>query len=88
MPAVKRALFGIAGHTFDKMAARKGQTYDFVFVHEDGAQLAQVARLFPAEQPLAVSIDRTFGLAQVNEALEAVRTGHSRGKTLLSIHAD
>ncbi|MDD5926407.1 zinc-binding dehydrogenase, partial [Ellagibacter isourolithinifaciens] len=47
-----------------------------------------VARLFPAEQPLAVSIDRTFELAQVNEALEAVRTGHSRGKTLLSIHAD
>ena len=88
LPAVKRALFGIAGRKFDKMAARKGQTYDFVFVHEDGEQLAQVARLFPAEQPLAVSIDRTFELAQVNEALEAVRTGHSRGKTLLSIHAD
>lgn len=53
-----------------------------------GAQLAQIDRLFPAERPLAVSIDRTFELAQVNEALEAVRTGHSRGKTLLSIHAD
>ena len=88
LPAVKRALFGIAGRKFDKMAARKNQTYDFVFVHEDGAQLAQIDRLFPAEQPLAVSIDRTFELAQVNEALEAVRTGHSRGKTLLSIHTD
>ena len=52
------------------------------------AQLAQIDRLFPADQPLTVSIDRTFELAQVNEALEAVRTGHSRGKTLLSIHAD
>lgn len=88
LPAMKRALFGIAGRKFDKMAARKNQTYDFVFVHEDGAQLAQVARLFPAEQPLAVSIDRTFELAQVNEALETVRSGHSQGKTLLSIHAD
>ncbi|MGN9233931.1 hypothetical protein ACTM8Z_01305 [Atopobiaceae bacterium HCP3S3_D6] len=24
------------------MAAQKGQTYDFVFVHEDGAQLERV----------------------------------------------
>lgn len=88
LPAVKRALFSIVGRKFDKMAARKNQTYDFVFVHEDGAQLAQIDRLFPAERPLAVSIDRTFELAQVNEALEAVRTGHSQGKTLLSIHAD
>ena len=81
----KRALFGIAGHRFDRMAAKKGQTYDFLFVHEDGRQLERVGELFPKEQPLAVSIDSTYTLDQVNEALEHVRSGHSQGKTLLKI---
>ena len=85
LPALKRALFGLAGRKLDKMAARKGQTYDFIFVHEDGAQLERVAELFPAERPLAVSIDGTYGLDQVNDALERVRSGHSQGKTLLRI---
>lgn len=85
LPTLKRALFGLAGRKLDKMAARKGQTYDFIFVHEDGTQLARVAELFPAERPLAVSIDGTYGLDQVNDALERVRSGHSQGKTLLRI---
>ena len=42
LPAPKRALFSVAGHKLDRLAARKGQTYDFVFVHEDGAQLERV----------------------------------------------
>lgn len=85
LPTLKRALFGLAGRKLDKMAARKQQTYDFIFVHEDGTQLARVAELFPAEKPLAVSIDGTYGLDQVNDALERVRSGHSQGKTLLRI---
>jgi NADPH:quinone reductase-like Zn-dependent oxidoreductase len=85
LSTLKRALFGVAGRKLDKMAARKQQTYDFIFVHEDGTQLARVAELFPAEKPLAVSIDGTYGLDQVNDALERVRSGHSQGKTLLRI---
>ena len=81
----KRALFVIAGHRLDRMAAKKGQTYDFLFVHEDVRQLARMGELFPKEQPLAVSIDSTYSLNQVNEALEHVRSGHSQGKTLLQI---
>jgi NADPH:quinone reductase-like Zn-dependent oxidoreductase len=49
----KRALFGIAGRKFDRMAARRDQAYDFVFVHEDGAQLSRVAELFPTERTRA-----------------------------------
>jgi len=70
------------------MAAQRGQTYDFVFVHEDGAQLERVGELFPAERPLQASIDGTYGLEQVNDALERVRSGHSQGKTLLRISQD
>ena len=36
MPLVKRVLFQLAGRKYDKMAAAKNQTYDFLFVHEDG----------------------------------------------------
>lgn len=85
LPPLKRMLFGLAGRKLDRMAARKGQTYDFVFVHADGAQLECMGQLFPEEQPLAVSIDETFELDQVNDALEHVRSGHSQGKTLLRI---
>ena len=81
----KRALFGIAGHGFDRMAAKRSQTYDFLFVHEDGCQLERVGKLFPKEQPLAVSLDSTYTLDRVNEALEHVRSGHSQEKTLLKI---
>ena len=49
------------------------------------ARSSRVAELFPAERPLAVSIDGTYGLDQVNDALELVRSGHSQGKTLLRI---
>lgn len=82
---VKRALFGIAGHRFDRMAAKRGLTYDFLFVYEDGRQLEHVGELFPKEQPLAVSLDSTYTLDRVNEALEHVRSGHSQEKTLLKI---
>lgn len=85
LPLFKRILFSLAGRKYDRMAARKNQTYDFVFVHADGAQLGRISELFPAERPLSVSINRTFGLDQVNDALEQVRSGHSQGKTLLRI---
>lgn len=85
LPLLKRALFGAAGRKLDSMAARKDQTYDFIFVHEAGAQLERIAELFPADRPLAVSIDSTYGLDEVNEALEHVRSGYSQGKTLLRV---
>jgi D-arabinose 1-dehydrogenase-like Zn-dependent alcohol dehydrogenase len=47
-----------------------------------------VGELFPAERPLQVSIDGTYGLDQVNDALERVRSGHSQGKTLLHVEQD
>lgn len=67
------------------MAARKKQTYDFIFVHEDGAQLESIASLFPAERPLTASIDATFTLDQINKALAKVRAGGSQGKTIVRI---
>ena len=81
----KQFLFKIAGSKYDKMAGLKNQTYDFLFVHEDGRQLEQIGKLFNAENPLKTSIDTVFTLAQVNEALEKVKQGRSKGKTVIKI---
>lgn len=85
LPWYKRFLLSLAGRKYDAMAARKKQTYDFIFVHKDGAQLENIASLFPAERPLTASIDATFTLDQINEALAKVRAGGSQGKTIVRI---
>lgn len=85
MPFYKRILFQAAGRKYDRMAAVKGQTYDFLFVHEDGRQLAQIGQMFDKEHPLETSIDTIYSLDQINQAMEKVRSGKSRGKTILSI---
>lgn len=85
MPWYKRILLSFAGRKYDTMAARKRQTYDFIFVHEDGAQLEHIASLFPADRPLTASIDSAFTLDQINDALAKVRAGGSRGKTIVRI---
>ncbi|WP_317303653.1 zinc-binding dehydrogenase [Allisonella histaminiformans] len=83
MSLCKRILFQLAGRTYDCMATRKGQTYDFLFIHEDGHQLEEIGRLFDKEHPLETSGDAVFGLHQVNEAMNKVKYGHSKGKTII-----
>lgn len=85
MPFFKRFLFKLAGNKYDRMAERKNQTYDFLFVHEDGRQLEKINELFPFEQPLKTSIDSVFALEEVNTALDKVKKGGSVGKTLIRL---
>ena len=82
---IKQLLFKLAGSKYDKMAAAKNQTYDFLFVHEDGGQLEELSKIFNAENPLETSIDTIYTLAQVNEALDKVKQGKSKGKTIIKI---
>ena len=86
MSLAKRILFQAAGRKYDKMAAAKNQTYDFLFVHEDGSQLEKIASLFDKDHPLETSIDTVFSLDQVNDALAKVRRGGSKGKTIIKVH--
>lgn len=85
MPLGKRILFQAAGRKYDRMAAAKHQTYDFLFVHEDGKQLTAIGSLFDKDHPLETSIDTVFSLDEVNAALAKVRQGKSKGKTILKI---
>ena len=82
---IKQLLFKLAGSKYDKMAAAKNQTYDFLFVHEDGGQLEELSKIFNAENPLETSIDTIYTLSQVNEALDKVKQGKSKGKTIIKL---
>ena len=84
MPLFKRLLFQAAGRKYDRMAAVKKQTYDFLFVHEDGSQLDRIGRLFDKENPLETSIDTAFAFDEINKALDKVKQGKSKGKTILT----
>lgn len=80
----KRLLFGMAGMKYDRMAAKRDQTYQFIFVHADGAGLAYISDLFASTQ-LKPSVDKVFNLTEVNVALRKVANGGSKGKTVLKI---
>ena len=88
MSGIKRILFGIAGRKYDRMAAKKNQVYDFLFVHEDGHQLARIGQIFDEEHKLETSVDAVYTLDEINEALEKVRTGRSKGKTIIRIESN
>lgn len=81
---MKRMLFGVAGRKYDKMAAKRGQTYQFIFVHADGTGLSRISRIFE-ENHVQPSLDGVFNLDDVNAALAKVKAGGSKGKTILKI---
>ena len=86
MSAVKRVLFKVAGGKMDRMAAKKNQSYYFVFVHEDGAGLKKISEIF-AKRRIEASVDEVFSLDEVNAALHKVAAGRSKGKTVLRVNS-
>ena len=84
MPAFQHMLFKVAGRKYDRIASKKNQSYDFIFVHEDGAGLERLSGIF-AERHLKASVDAVFTLADVNKALAKVAAGKTKGKTILRI---
>ncbi|MEW4354327.1 NADP-dependent oxidoreductase [Streptococcus pneumoniae] len=85
LPKVKQLLFEAAGHKFDKMAAKYGVHYHFIFVESNGRQLQEVVDLF-TKLEIKPSVDTVFAFEDVNQALDKVANGRSRGKTVLSFN--
>lgn len=56
----------------------------YVFVRPDAEQLARLAGL-AASGELSVDIAATYPLEQASEALEASRSGHTRGKIVITV---
>lgn len=84
LPKWKQILLGIAGSKFDKMAAKYGVTYDFIYVESNGRQLQEVADIFESLK-IKPSIDTVFSFDKVNEALDKVANARSKGKTVISM---
>ena len=83
LPKWKQLLFGFAGRKFDQLADKYGVTYDFIFVESNGRQLQEVADLL-SELQIKPSIDSINSFEQINEALDKVANGRSRGKTVIT----
>ena len=81
---IMRLVFGFVNRKYDAMAARNGQTYDFIFVHSDGRQLAEASEIL-ARLEIHPSVDGVYVLEDVNAALQKVAGGGSRGKTVIHI---
>ena len=81
---IKKALFGIAGKKFDKLASKKNQNYYFLFVESNGPQLEKVSTILE-QNNIFPSIDEIFELNDINNALKKVDSGGSKGKTLIKI---
>ena len=76
--------FGFVGRKYDALAAKNGQTYDFIFVHADGKQLAEASEIL-AGLEVHPSVDGVYALEDVNAALQKVANGGSSGKTVISV---
>lgn len=83
LPKWKQILLGLAGRKFDKLAEKYGVSYEFIFVESNGEQLQEVADLF-AQLEIKPSIDTVYSFDQINEALDKVANGRSRGKTVIA----
>lgn len=84
MPLYKRAAFMLAGKKYDKLAAKRGQRYHFIFVHEDGEELKKISEIFN-DKKVQTSVDEIFSLDDINKAMKKVASGRSKGKTIIKI---
>lgn len=80
------ALFWIASLKLRMQAARHGVDYRFLFMHPDGAGLADLARLIE-DGTIDPVVDKTFPFAETAEALAYLEEGHAKGKVVVTMDA-
>jgi NADPH:quinone reductase-like Zn-dependent oxidoreductase len=65
-------------------ARRAGVRYRYLFMHPSGNDLAQLAELIE-QGKLKVTVDRTYPLDQIPDALAYVENGRSKGKVVVTM---
>ena len=65
-------------------AGRRGVDYSFLFMHADGRQLREIARLVDANVIRPV-LDRVVPFEQTNEAMTYVEAGRAKGKVVIKV---
>ncbi len=79
-----RALFWLASYKIRAVARKHGVSYRYLFMHPDGAELAELADLIDAGTVRPV-IDRVFALNDVAEAFAYLESGRAKGKVVVEI---
>jgi alcohol dehydrogenase len=78
------AIFWFMSFSIRSRAKRAGVRYRYLFMHPSGSDLAQLAGLIE-QGKLKVTIDRTYPLAKIAEALDYVESGRAKGKVVVTI---
>lgn len=82
LPKWKQLLFGFASMGLTLSAARRRQSYHFLFVQANGAQLQRAVNTLSREHFIP-TVDSVFSLPEAQAALDHVASGHSQGKTVI-----
>ena len=67
-----------------RAAKKHGAKFEYLFMHADGTELGEIAKLLDAGVVRPV-IDRTFPLASIRDALAYAETGRTVGKVVVTI---
>lgn len=65
-------------------AKKRGITYSFLFMQPNGPQLSLITALLE-EGKLKPVIDKEYNFSEINQALEYVNTGRTKGKVIVNI---
>jgi NADPH:quinone reductase-like Zn-dependent oxidoreductase len=78
------AIFWLISYGIRSRACRAGISYRYLFMHPSGSELALLAELIE-QGKLKITIDRTYPLAKIPEALAYVESGRAKGKVVVTV---
>lgn len=81
---VLRFVFGLMSRKIMRLAQQRDVSYSFLFMHPDGAQLAEIGKLLETQRIKPV-IDKVFPFEQAKEALEYLAQGRAKGKVVVKM---
>ena len=82
--AIVRLLMRLLSFKIRRKARKHGVEYSFLFMHADGGQLAEIAKLIDAGVIRPV-IDSEFSFAETPAAMTRVASGRARGKVVIAV---
>lgn len=83
---IVRQIIRLGSAGIRRKARRRGIEYSFLFMHADGAQLAEIARLLDVGAVRPV-IDRVFAFDELPDAMSRVESGRAKGKVVIEVGA-
>jgi len=83
LPTWKKVLFNLVGRKIDKKASALRIEYHFIFVRSDGQQLQQITKIIEQNNIVPAIDPKEFKLADINQAINYMTTGHPKGKVLI-----